>query len=448
MENIQNNKKGEEIEVKSVSPAKREQILSQFSKSLIEFLAPQKYLEILLKTLENSYCFDLLFLSDVSDPPEIAARSSEVHLSSKDLHSLLTHVFKQKWNSNSHFFYLTDSEVKCKTEFDKFSIKSLFAFKINTILFPEYYLGFISFDSVFKPLEEDINFFRTLANIVNLSISYNELKSLFGASYDKLQVNIERIQRENEQRRELLWKVREQTKELQKKHIEMEEFVYTISHDLKAPIISIQGFVTALNEDFANVLPEDAQFYLDRISKNTSQIESMIREVLEYSRIGRITQEKEELDLKEIIDDSLALFSAQIQTADIKINLKGKFPVIYAEKNRMLQLFGNLIGNSVKYMGDQLKPCIESGVQEIGSRFVTVYVKDNGMGIPESFIDKIFNIFSRASDLKRQKIEGSGIGLAHCKKIVETHGGTIWVESKEGKGTTMLFKLPLAKKDV
>ncbi|MHA2244501.1 MAG: ATP-binding protein [Candidatus Hodarchaeales archaeon] len=446
MKNVIDNKKGNEMEPKNLSQAQKEQLLFEFTKRITEFPAPpQDILQILLETLESSYKFDLLFLSDILDPP-IIAKSSEVSLDIEDLYPLLTHIFEQKGISNKPFLCLSNKRTEFQNEFDRFGIKSLLVFQIRTNIFPEYFLGFISFDSIFKPSEDDFNFFSTLANTVNLSISYNEIKLLFKASYNQLQENIERIQRENDQRHELFRKVREQTKELKRKHNEMEEFVYTISHDLKAPLISIQGFVTALNEDFANEIPEDAMFYLERITKNTSQIKSMIQEVLEYSRIGRISQEKKIISLKEIINDSLTQFSTQIQAANFKIIYKGGFPEIYAEENRILQLFGNLIGNSIKYIGDQLEPFIEFGVQEIGSKFVTVYVKDNGIGIPEDYRDKVFNIFSRSTDSEVQKIEGTGIGLAHVKKIIETHGGSIWLESEEKKGTTMFFKLPIAKK--
>jgi signal transduction histidine kinase len=170
----------------------------------------------------------------------------------------------------------------------------------------------------------------------------------------------------------------------------------------------------------------------------------MILEILEYSRIGRVTQEKAKLNLKEIVDDSISQFMNQIQNKCIQISYKGEFPPVFAEKNRITQLFGNLIGNSIKYMGNQTRPNIELGTLEDDSKFITVYVKDNGMGIPNSFRNKVFNIFSRAENVKSQNIDGSGIGLAHVKKILETHGGKIWFESEEGSGTTMYFTLPLA----
>ncbi|MFW9906289.1 MAG: ATP-binding protein [Candidatus Thorarchaeota archaeon] len=110
----------------------------------------------------------------------------------------------------------------------------------------------------------------------------------------------------------------------------------------------------------------------------------------------------------------------------------------------MLQLFSNLIENSVKYISEQPEPFIEVGIQKVKSKLVTIFVKDNGMGIPEDFKSKVFNIFSRATNINNQEIIGTGIGLAHCKKIVETHGGEIWLESEEGKATTIFLQLPLS----
>ncbi|MFX1515693.1 MAG: ATP-binding protein [Promethearchaeota archaeon] len=439
MGNFQNDLK------ESISQASMEKILLQFSKNLNEFHSPEEILTKLLENLKSKYLFDLSFLSDMSDPPIIIPRSSSSLISSKDLNSLLNEVLEQRWKSETPFIYLTYKEGESVDEkhLSKYGVQSLFITKISTILFPEYFLGFMNFNCVSNLLNEDIVFLCALANIVNQSISYHELKKLFETSYDKLQINIERIQRENEQRRELLKKVREQTKELQRRHIEMEEFVYTISHDLKAPIISIQGFVTALHEDFSNILPNEAQFYLERIRKNTAQIEGMIREILDYSRIGRITQEKENLDLKTIIEDAFDQLSSQINQSNIKTIFPSDSIVIKGEKNRMLQLFSNLIGNSVKYIGDQPDPFIEVGILKVESKFTTIFVKDNGMGIPEEFQNKVFNIFARATNINNQEIDGTGIGLAHCKKIVETHGGEIWLESEEGKGTTIFFQLPL-----
>ncbi len=252
----------------------------------------------------------------------------------------------------------------------------------------------------------------------------------------------ERALREYNQRKELLGKIREQSKELKKKNTEMEELIYTISHDLKSPLISIQGFISAFQEDFEEQFPEDARYYLERISKNIEIMERLIREILEYSRIGRILEEKEIFNVKLVIDDSIIQYSAQFAELNVKVVFSSSFPDIYAERNRIRQIFSNLIGNSVKFMGENDNPIIEIGVTEYDSEFVTIFVKDNGIGIPDKFKKKLFNIFSRASNVRKMNVEGTGIGLAHVKKIVETHGGKIWAESEEGKGATMFFTLP------
>ena len=196
-----------------------------------------------------------------------------------------------------------------------------------------------------------------------------------------------------------------QTKELKRRNIEMEEFVYTISHDLKAPLISIQGFISALREDFEEKLPDEAKYYIERITSNTAQIEDMIKEVLEYSRIGRITQERKILSLKEIIDTSLTPFISQIKSNNIKVNFKGEFPNIHAEENRMIQLFTNLIGNSIKYRGETSDPYIEVGIIEKNSKFATLCVKDNGIGIPEDFREKSLTFSREQLDLNKLRVE-------------------------------------------
>ena len=125
------------------------------------------------------------------------------------------------------------------------------------------------------------------------------------------------------------------------------------------------------------------------------------------------------------------------------VELETKFPEVNVELNRMVQLFDNLIGNCIKFMGNQSSPLIRIGISDQDSEYVKIHVKDNGIGIPENSLTKVFNLFTRASNVN-EEIEGSGIGLAQVKKIVETHEGKIWLESKEGEGTTISFTLPLS----
>ncbi|MFX0182520.1 MAG: ATP-binding protein [Candidatus Hodarchaeota archaeon] len=426
-----------------ISVVQKQEMFLEFSKRIKEFSTSQAILDTLLELLSNSFNFDIIFLSDLSREPEISSRFSKQKIDTSKLNNILNKIIIDKLSSEN-IIVINSKMLKYKDMLENLNIKTMIITKVDTHAYTDYFLVFICSKKVINPTIEDLAFLLALTNFISPVISNLKIRKTMVAANIALHENAERMQRENEQRRELLRKVSSQTKELKQKNIEMEEFVYTISHDLKAPLISIQGFITALKEDYIEQLADNAKFYIERISKNTLQIESMIKEILEYSRIGRITQEKKRINLRKLIDDSLTQFSNQIEALNIKINCVGEFPTIYAEENRIVQLFSNLIGNSIKYRGDQPNPLIEIGINQVNSKFVTIYVKDNGMGIPKDFHDKVFNIFSRARSVKDQQIEGTGIGLAHVKKIVETHGGTIWMESEEGMGTTMYLKLPLA----
>ncbi|MFX0051752.1 MAG: ATP-binding protein [Candidatus Hermodarchaeota archaeon] len=443
MSGFTSKKNGNKSKSRKISAIQRQKLFLEFSKRINELSSSQALLNALMEVLETTYNFDILFLSDLSREPDFTTRETKQKMNISRLNEFLNEISIEKLSSD-HMFSISNEMIEYQDLLDDFGIKTMIIVRVDTHVYSDYFLGFASTTSIFDPTIEDHSFFLALANIVSPIISNFRIRKSIVAANLALHENAERIQRENEQRRELLRKVSSQTKELKQKNIEMEEFVYTISHDLKAPLISIQGFIAALSEDYYEQLSDNARFYVDRISKNMMQIESMIKEILEYSRIGRITQEKEHLNLRKIIDESLMQFSNQVKASDIEINFVGEFPTIYAEKNRMLQLFSNLIGNSIKYRGDQPNPFIEIGIMNVNSKFVTVYVKDNGIGIPKDFHDKVFNIFSRSKSVKDQKIEGTGIGLAHVKKIIETHGGSIWMESEEKVGTTMFFKLPLA----
>jgi signal transduction histidine kinase len=443
MSGFTSKKNGNKSKSRNISAIQRERMFLEFSKRIIGLNSSQALLSALMEILETSYNFDILFLSDLSREPDFTFKDAKQKVNISKLNEFLNEISIKKLSSDQTFS-INNEMIEYQDLLNDFGIKTMLIVRVDTHVYTDYFLGFASSKFLFNPVIEDHSIFLALANIISPIISNFRIRKSIVAANLALHENTERMQRENEQRRELLRKVSSQTKELKQKNIEMEEFVFTISHDLKAPLISIQGFITALREDYYEQLSDNARFYIDRVSKNTMQIESMIKEILEYSRIGRITQEKKHLNLRKIIDESLIQFSNQIKASNIEIKFVGEFPTIYAEKNRMLQLFSNLIGNSIKYRGDQPHPTIEIGILNVNSKVVTVYVKDNGIGIPKDFHDKVFNIFSRSKNVKDQKIEGTGIGLAHVKKIIETHGGSIWMESEENVGTTMFFKLPLA----
>lgn len=231
--------------------------------------------------------------------------------------------------------------------------------------------------------------------------------------------------------------------ELESKNQEIENFIHIISHDLKAPIVSIQGFATILKEEAKQSLQPGQMEYLDRIMANVKRMNALILDLLEFSRVGRIEDEKEKVDVGGLINDLLAELRPQIEKKNIKVTISEKAPTLFGSRKRLGQVASNLISNAAKYMGAPANPEIEIGfVNEPGSALCKIFVKDNGVGIKKEFHEKIFQIFQRAPNTLKE--EGTGVGLSIVKKIVELNGGKVWVESEEGKGSTFYFTWPLA----
>lgn len=220
---------------------------------------------------------------------------------------------------------------------------------------------------------------------------------------------------------------------------ELESFSYTVSHDLQAPLRSITSFSKLLQDVNANSLDKESVEYIEHIVSGGTKMSALINSLLAYSRIGNMEKEKEETNIKEIIEDALYLIEADIQEKEASINLEGHFPNVACYKERVLQIFLNLIGNSLKYISDGQKPDIKIGCKKIGKSHV-FYVKDNGIGIKEKYHLKIFEIFSRLH-ADESDYQGLGVGLTNVKKIVELHGGKICVKSQLGEGTAFYFTL-------
>lgn len=227
--------------------------------------------------------------------------------------------------------------------------------------------------------------------------------------------------------------------EIRKKNEKLENFVYIISHDLKSPIISIKGFVSLLLRRYNGMLDEDIRSYLDRIQKGIENMEHLISDILELSRAVKITTSIEECNISEIIKDTIELFRSQLEDKGIKITVQKDMPIIPCNRQRIYQVFQNLISNSIKFMGFPKRPQIKIGYKD-RDRFFEFYIKDNGIGIDKRYHnEEIFQIFQRLEEIDA---EGTGIGLTIVKMIVENHGGKIWVNSQKGKGSTFYFTLP------
>jgi signal transduction histidine kinase len=228
--------------------------------------------------------------------------------------------------------------------------------------------------------------------------------------------------------------------ELADKNTELETFVYTVSHDLKTPIVTIEGFIGALREDFGNLIDENAEKYLNYMSDASRRMELLINDLLYLSRIGRLPERKIEFSFDDLMKKVLKTLQPYIDENGVMLKVEKDLPLIYGEMERLSQVMENLLSNAVKYIGkENPAPRIDVGATEQGGQNV-FFVRDNGIGIEKHYYQKIFEIFQRLPSGKKIG-EGTGVGLTIVKRIVEHHGGKIWLESDLGKGTTFFFTL-------
>lgn len=225
--------------------------------------------------------------------------------------------------------------------------------------------------------------------------------------------------------------------ELEEKNAELERFTYTVSHDLRSPLVTIKGFLGMLEKDMREDKAERVNNDIQRISSAADKMDTLLSELLDLSRIGRITNPPEEIDLTELVHDALDTVKVRLSSKDVNVAVQPDLPQIRGDRIRLRELFENLIDNAVKYMGNQSAPTIEIGVRN--DEQPVIFIRDNGIGIDQKYQESIFGLFNKL-DINS---EGSGAGLAICKRIVETHKGRIWVESEgPGKGSTFCFIVP------
>ena len=228
--------------------------------------------------------------------------------------------------------------------------------------------------------------------------------------------------------------------ELADKNTELETFVYTVSHDLKTPIVTIEGFIGALREDFGDLIHENAEKYLNYMSDASRRMELLINDLLYLSRIGRLPERKIEFSFDGLMNKVLKTLQPYIDESGVILNVEKGLPLIYGEMERLSQVMENLLSNAVKYMGKENPASrIDVGAIEQGGQKV-FFVRDNGIGIEKHYYQKIFEIFQRLPAGKKIG-EGTGVGLTIVKRIIEHHGGKIWLDSEPGKGTTFYFTL-------
>lgn len=230
----------------------------------------------------------------------------------------------------------------------------------------------------------------------------------------------------------------ERTLELAQKNKELEEFTYVASHDLQEPVRTISSFVNLFKETYADKLDDEAKLYLDFMDGASKRSQQLIIDLLDYSRIGK-ERVIETANLNTVIKNVMTDLTVRMDEAKAIVTFD-ELPTVQAQITELRLLFQNLITNAIKFRKKDTNPIIHIGYSVLEKNHV-FSVSDNGIGIEEKYVDRIFVIFKRLHS--KTEFDGTGIGLAHCKKVVELHDGKIWVESELGKGSVFYFSIPM-----
>ncbi len=233
-------------------------------------------------------------------------------------------------------------------------------------------------------------------------------------------------------------------RELESKNAELERFTYTVSHDLKSPLVTINGFLGYLKSDTSSGNLSRVGSDIQRIQDAVDKMHLLLRELLELSRIGRIMNPPGTIPFVDLVNDAMELVHGRLDECGATVQLLPPvgthpgLPAVYGDRQRLVEVLQNLIDNAAKYMGNQPDPRIEIGQRGGENNQLIFFVRDNGIGIEAEHHERIFGLFNKLD----ARSEGTGVGLALVKRIIEVHGGRVWVESVPGQGSTFYFTLP------
>ncbi|MDH7597947.1 MAG: PAS domain-containing sensor histidine kinase [Methanothrix sp.] len=228
--------------------------------------------------------------------------------------------------------------------------------------------------------------------------------------------------------------VRERTAELEKRNMEMERFVYTVSHDLRRPLITISGLAGLAELDLEKGDVEKARESLRTIIRSVENMDALLSDILELSRIGRVINPPEDVPFEILVKDAIDQLAEVIKKRYAEIKVAEGMPTVRVDRERLIEALVNLIDNSIKYTTKDKRPVIE-----IFCKDGVFCIRDNGIGIPENQREKVFELFYKVDP----KSDGTGVGLTIVKRIIEVHGGRIWVESDGCSWTAFCFTLPV-----
>lgn len=231
--------------------------------------------------------------------------------------------------------------------------------------------------------------------------------------------------------------LRLQKKLLEEKVREMDDFVHVVSHDLKEPLRGIDAYAGFILEDYADRLDDEGKRYLNALRASALRMNHLIRDLLTLASISRKGSTRASVDLKKVVADVQHDLDFAIQQKGAEIRVGSNLPTVYCDPTQIREVFKNLLSNAIKF--NEKTPSVEISSREEGD-FHHLSIKDNGIGIESRYTEQIFGLFERLHN--QEDFEGTGAGLAICKKMVEGNGGKIWVESQPGEGSTFFFTLP------
>jgi PAS domain S-box-containing protein len=268
---------------------------------------------------------------------------------------------------------------------------------------------------------------------------YRPQQEHFVAVFDNITERKEAEQKLLRLNEELEQRVAERTAGLEVANRELEAFSYSVSHDLRAPLRSIAGFVELLKKRNYEAIDDKGKHYMDVIEESSIQMGRLIDDILTFSRIGRTEMSPSRVDLNALLAEVRETLQPQIEGRNIEWKV-GQLPEVTGERSMLSLVLQNLVGNALKFTRTRDTAVIEFGCAPGGENESVCYVKDNGVGFDMRYADKLFGLFQRLHP--QEQFEGTGVGLANVQRIVQRHGGRVWAEGRVGEGATFYFALP------